>query len=64
MKVEDAVKYIFDLESLSERILALRDGESLCAVDRMYIVNILQSVKDLILKSDVQGCLKFEHPEE
>ena len=23
-----------------------------------------QSVKDLILKSDVQGCIKFEHPEE
>lgn len=40
MKVEDAVKYIFDLESLSERILALRNGESLCAVDRMYVVNI------------------------
>ena len=64
MKVEDAVQYVFDLETLSERILALRDNECLCPVDRMYIVNILQSVKELILKSDVSSCLKFEHPEE
>lgn len=64
MKVEDAIQTVFDLETLSERILALRDGESLCAVDRIFIVNILQSVKDSILKSDVPDCPKFEHPEE
>jgi hypothetical protein len=64
MKVQDAIEYTFDLSNLIERILSLREGESLCATDRIYLVNILESVKDLILKSDVSSCLQFEHPEE
>ena len=62
MKVSEAIEHTINLSNLIERLHTLPNGGRLSDSDTMFIISILESVKDLILQSEVFGSLKIENP--
>ena len=52
MAVDTDGDNIIQLSNLIERMMSLRDNETLCWRDRMLIVRVLEAVRDYVFSSD------------